>query len=103
MVQLERALTTQRVMRSLTGLDLLKFNALLSTFTLVLEKTKKKTSKVTKRKKGAGRRHTLVSAKEKLFYILFYMKCYPTYDLAGFLFESDKSQACRWVKELYQF
>ena len=28
------------------------------------------------------------------------MKCYPTYDLAGFLFESDKIQACRLVKEL---
>jgi len=100
MIQLEKALTTKRVMRSLTGLDLLKFNDLLTTFTLVLEKETKNNSKAIKRKKGGGRHHTLARAKEKLFYILFYMKCYPTYDLAGFLFESDKSQACRWVKEL---
>ena len=81
MIQIERALTTNRVMRSLTGLDLTSFNKLLSTFTLVLEKTTKKNSKATKRKMGGGRHHTLPRAKEKLFYILFYMKCYPTYDL----------------------
>jgi len=99
-IQLEKALTTKRVMRSLTGLDLLKFNDLLTTFTLVLEKATKHNSKAIKRKKGGGRHHTLASPTEKLSYILFYMKCYPTYDLAEFLFESDKSQACRWVKEL---
>jgi len=100
MIQIERALATTRVMRSLTGLDKSSFNKLLTTFTLVLEKTRKKNSKATHRKMGGGRNHTLPTAKEKLFYILFYMKCYPTYDLAGFLFASDRSQACRWVKEL---
>ncbi len=100
MIQLDKAFTSRRIIRSLTGLDLSKFNKLLLTFTLVLEKTTKKNSKATIRKIGGGRHHTLPTAKEKLFYILFYMKCYPTYDLAGFLFESDRSQACRWVKEL---
>jgi len=100
MIRLDKAFRTTRVMRSLTGLDLLKFNDLLTVFTLVLEKSSKKNSKAVNRKRGGGRHHTLLSPKEKLFYILFYMKCYPTYDLAGFLFESDKSQACRWVKEL---
>ena len=100
MIQIDRALTTTRVMRSLTGLDKSSFNKLLITFRLVLEKTTKKNSKASKRKMGGGRNHTLAKAKEKLFYILFYMKCYPTYDLAGFLFESDRSQSCRWVKEL---
>ena len=100
MIQIEKALTTSRVMRSLTGLDLSSFNALLSTFALVLKKTAKQNSKATKRQMGGGRHHTLATPREKLFYILFYMKCYPTYDLAGFIFESDRSQACRWVKEL---
>ena len=63
MIKLERALTTKRVMRSLTGLDLLKFNDLLITFTLVLKKETKNNSKAIKRKKGGGRHHTLGSAK----------------------------------------
>ena len=38
--------------------------------------------------------------KEKLFYILFYLKCYPTYDLASILFDFDRAQAYRWVHRL---
>ncbi|MCL2927187.1 MAG: transposase family protein [Trichodesmium sp. MAG_R01] len=37
---------------------------------------------------------------EKLFYILFYFKCYPTLDLAGILFDIDCSQADYWVHRL---
>jgi hypothetical protein len=37
---------------------------------------------------------------EKLFYILFYLKCYPTFDLASALFDFDRSQAHRWVHKL---
>jgi hypothetical protein len=43
---------------------------------------------------------SLREVKEKLFYILFYLKCYPTYDLAGLCFDVDRSQAFRWVEEL---
>jgi len=100
MIRIEKAFTKTRVMRSLTGLDLSSFNKLLVTFTLVLKKETIKNSQAKKRKIGGGRNHTLLTPQSKLFYILFYMKCYPTYDLAGFLFESDKSQSCRWVKEL---
>ena len=37
---------------------------------------------------------------EKLIYILFYFKCYPTFDLAGILFDLDRSQANRWMHRL---
>jgi hypothetical protein len=37
---------------------------------------------------------------EKLFYILFYVKCYPTFDVAAFFYEVDRSQTHRWFKEL---
>jgi hypothetical protein len=26
------------------------------------------------------------------------MKCYPTFDLAGFIFGVDRSSCCRWVE-----
>jgi hypothetical protein len=35
----------------------------------------------------------------QLFFILLSRKCYPTFDVAGLLFEVDRSRACRWVGE----
>ncbi|MBK5189921.1 MAG: transposase [Methanosarcinales archaeon] len=37
---------------------------------------------------------------EKLFFILFYYKCYPTFDVLGLLFDLDRSNACRNVQKL---
>ena len=50
---------------------------------------------------GAGRKPTLATVEAKLFFILFYFKVYPTFDLAGFLFDLDRSQANRWVHRLH--
>jgi hypothetical protein len=37
---------------------------------------------------------------EELFFILFYLKTYPTFDIAGFIFEVHRSQPQRWYKPL---
>jgi Helix-turn-helix of DDE superfamily endonuclease len=37
---------------------------------------------------------------QSIFYILFYFKCYPTFDLAAVWFDFDRSQANRWVHHL---
>lgn len=100
MLNIDKALHSVRIMRSLTGLDGIAFKKLLTTFELVLEKNQGKDVLFRTRAKGGGRHHTLFTAESKLFYILFYMKCYPTYDLAGFLFDVDRAQVCRWVQEL---
>nr|WP_293103687.1 transposase family protein [Okeania sp. SIO2F4] len=42
---------------------------------------------------GGGRKARLRTNKDKLFYILFYFKCYPTFDLAGILFDINRSHA----------
>lgn len=52
------------------------------------------------RASGAGQKPTLATVEAKLFFILFYFKVYPTFDLAGFLFELDRSQANRWMHRL---
>lgn len=55
---------------------------------------------VAKRKRarsvGGGRKDTLLNAGEKLF--LFYIKVYPTFDVAAFLFSVTKSSPIEWVK-----
>ncbi|MEK7256700.1 MAG: serine hydrolase domain-containing protein, partial [Bacteroidota bacterium] len=48
---------------------------------LLLEKQGKQNRQ---RKVGGGRIGALPDAKAKLFYLLFFIKVYPTYDLAGF-------------------
>ncbi len=48
----------------------------------------------------SGRKPRLETVEQKLIYILFYFKCYPTFDLAGLLFDIDRSQANRWMHRL---
>jgi hypothetical protein len=100
MFKLERAKKTDRLMKALTGMTISEFESLVITFSLVLLKHQATRKRKRQRAVGGGRHHTLANAEERLFFILFYVKCYPTMDLAGFFFGVDKSQIQRWVKEL---
>ena len=87
-------------MKSLTGLDIKKFEELLPYFkTITQEETGKrvKANKDRKRATGGGKKHTLGDAEGQLFFILFYLKVYPTFDVAGFFFDVNRSQTNRWV------
>jgi len=87
-------------MKALTGLTVVEFESLVITFSLVLQKYQATCKRKRQRAVGGGRKDTLKTAAERLFFILFYVKCYPTMDLAGFFFGVDKSRIQRWVKEL---
>ena len=100
MLNIKRALRSDRLMKALTGMTIAEFERLLPTFTAGLKKAQVKAKKERKRAIGGGRRHTLKTPTDKLFFILFYLKCYPTFDLAGLLYGVDRSQAQRWVKTL---
>ena len=100
MLNIKRALRSDRLMKALTGQTMAEFKRLLPNFSAGLKKTQAKARKERKRAMGGGRRHTLETPTDKLFFILFYLKCYPTFDLAGLLYGVDRSQAQRWVKAL---
>jgi len=100
MFKLERAKKSDRIMKALTGMTISEFEGLAITFNLVLLKYQATRKPKRQRAIGGGRHHTLTNAAERLFFILFYVKCYPTMDLAGFFFGVDKSRIHRWVKEL---
>lgn len=97
-MDIEKALQQDRLLRAVTAMNKKGFNALLKNFSPYAERKKYKGNR--KRKAGAGRKHSLATAKDKLFFMLFYMKCYPTYDLAALIFNVDKSQIKRWVDDL---
>jgi hypothetical protein len=97
MLNIERAFRSPRALQALTGVSRAGFEQLESRFTELGGEQRAK--RRYKRAPGAGRQHTLGTLRAKPFFILLYLKCYPTFDVAGFLFEVDRSRACRWVGE----
>lgn len=87
-------------MKALIGMTVAEFERLLPLFTAAWQKSPTKAKKERKRAIGGGRQHTLKSPRDKLFFILLCLKCYPTFDLAGLLYDVDRSQTQRWVKAL---
>lgn len=99
MLDINRAFKNDRLMRAMTGLNHKAFDALLPSFEKAYQAAHP-VSKHRQRAPGGGRKANLSSTEEKLFYVLFYFKCYPTFDLAGILFDFDRSQAHRWLHRL---
>jgi DDE superfamily endonuclease/Helix-turn-helix of DDE superfamily endonuclease len=75
-----------------------EFKILAETFSLVLHEIA--VSKKRLRAVGGGRIGALEGASGKLFFILFYLKIYPTIDLGAFIFNLDRSRVCRWINKL---
>ena len=98
MLNIEQATKQDRLLRALTGMNRKAFESLLLIFTQVYEQSRE--YKARKRAIGGGRKALLKTNSAKLFFILFYFKCYPTFDLAGFVFGFDRSQAHYWVHRL---
>lgn len=100
MLDLERILRSDRLLRAMTGLNRKAFEALLPSFTTAYEQRQMKPEGERKRAPGGGRKATLRTTQDKLFYILLYCKCYPTFDLMSVLFGFDRSCAWDWVHGL---
>lgn len=98
MLDIQKALSRERLLRALTGLNRKAFSELVETFSSLYEQTR--SSQPRQRAVGGGRKARLLSTQEKLFFILFYFKCYPTFDLAGVIFEMHRSQAHEWMHRL---
>ena len=98
MLDVERALKQDRLLRALTGLNRKAFDALLPIFNQIYEPSC--FSQPRQRAIGGGRKARLRHIQDKLFFILFYIKCYPTFDVAGLLFDMHRSQAHEWMHRL---
>lgn len=80
MLDIERILKQERLIRAMTGLNSKAFNELLLSFTEAYENSLIKPEIKRKRALGGGRKAKLREMKDELFYILLYCKCYPTFD-----------------------
>ena len=101
MLDINRVLKDDRLLRALTGLNPKAFDELLEAFCVQLNSEAIATmQKHRVRAIGGGRKARLLEPKDKLFFILFYFKCYPTFDVAGLLFDLHRSRVHRWMLRL---
>ena len=98
MLDIGRVLNQDRLLRALTGLNRKAFEELLSAFSPLYDQARQTGPR--QRALGGGRKARLLGSQEKLFFILFYFKCYPTFDLAGIIFDMHRSQAHDWAHRL---
>jgi hypothetical protein len=95
-----------RHMRALTGVPAEKFSTLEAAFALALEDEKERTYQEglaagkRQRKPGGGQKGKLPSEYDKLVFLLYYLKVYPTFDVLGAQFGMSRSKACENVHAL---
>jgi hypothetical protein len=96
----------ERQQRALTGVPAEKFSTLEAAFALTLADEKEHayqdglaTGK-RQRKPGGGQKGKLPTAHDKLVFLLYYLKVYPTFDVLGTQFGMNRSKACENVHTL---
>src|SRR3989338_5543012 len=85
-----------RAIKALIGLSYQEFCDLIPVFEKSLRTFQmKKLNR--KRKPGAGQKGHLPTTEAKLFFILFYFKTYPTFDVLAFLSGKSRGRTCEYV------
>ena len=104
MINIDKILNNRRLTLALTGLTAQEFVGLLAMFGQVWQDAKqqnyRKNRKTRTRKPGGGRKGILREIRDKLFFILFYYKCYPTYDVLTFIYGFDRANGFRRQQQL---
>jgi len=83
--------------KALTGLTRREFANLVIDFSWNYREYEAKRRPDRVRKLGGGRTPYLATTSDKLFYVLYYLKVYPTFDLASFQVGFARSHACEWL------
>lgn len=83
-----------RAMKALTGLSYREFEDLIPTFEKAYRDIQRQKLN-RQRKVGGGKKGKLPTIESKLFFILFYLKAYPTFDVLGFMTDRDRGKCCR--------
>ena len=91
-MDITKILSDIRSSQAAIGLTAKAFNALIPYFEEALVQCKKKNPY-----RGGKRSVKLKSTEEKLFFVLFYIKNYPTYDVLGMNFGISRSNAFKRI------
>lgn len=96
----------ERQLKALTGTGIEQFVLIEQEFSVVYAETRQAAYDAAvqagkrKRKPGGGRKGILSSIRIKLFFLLYYLKNYPTFDVLGSFFGLSRSKSCKNVHAL---
>jgi hypothetical protein len=96
-----------RQLRALTGVPKEKWDILENAFGRALKEEKERVYQEQvaqgkrKRKAGGGQKGKLPTVYEKLLFLLYYLKVYPTFDVLGTQFGMNRSKACENIHSLF--
>ena len=97
MIKISRCFQDIRLFKAVTGMTYAEFTALLPAFAEALRRDTTTDMSWRQRQAGGGRKQTLLTAREKLFFIVLYITWYATVDVLAWLFDVDRAQPQRWV------
>jgi hypothetical protein len=104
MITYEKLKDKPQVFKSLIGLTLPAFLELLPAFRRAyeydLDRRDAQREQPRQRGRGGGRQGALATVEDKLVFILFYFRVYPTQLLQGYLFDMGQPQANEWIQRL---
>lgn len=104
MITYDRLSKNSRLFQNFTGLHLDAFAQVLSTFADIyeadLDERDEARQMSRQRQRGGGRTSAIPNVADKLVFILFYFRHYPTQTLQGFLFNMSQPQANDWIHRL---
>ena len=98
LMNIDKVLGNKRLDRSVLGIKKETFEKLLITFSQVLREEAEKKDR--KRAFGGGSNGNIKDPRKKLFFILWYLKVYPTFDVAAYVFGSSKSRTQAWAHKI---
>lgn len=104
---MEPEIRDDRQMRALTGVSIEKLEILEAAFAKAYAEEKGRiyqqqlSDGKRQRKPGAGQKGKLPRLREKLIFVLYYLKVYPTFDVFGAQFGMARSKACENLHFLY--
>ena len=103
-MDMERVLSKPRLLRALTSLEAAEFARLLAAFEWSVQARRAAFNRFGEKRRRApgatGNAGALPTAQARLFFVLFYFKCYPLQEVMGVLFGLSQPQVCLWVKRL---
>jgi DDE superfamily endonuclease/Helix-turn-helix of DDE superfamily endonuclease len=94
-MEIDKVLANPRLCYAILGVGKREFDKLLPVFTKIWFEYLN--NKKRKRIVGGGSIGNIKDPKKKLFFILWYSKIYPTFDLAAYVFASSKSRTHSWT------
>ena len=103
-MNIEAVLHKPKLLRALTSLDAGEFARLLAAFEQSLQAKRAEFNRFGEKRRRApgatGNAGVLMTPKERLFFVLFYFKCYPLQEVMGVFFGLSQPQVCLWIKRL---